>query len=118
MQRFYIALVFALMLTPYSSQIPAQTVILDGEGKSWTVKELHLTSKAVCEQTFCDQFDTDCDGVLDQQCPGLEYDICEQGGIVAAYINAAFTGQCVAEPQKDCAPPGTIAVSPTVACEE
>ena len=112
MRLFSIVWGFVLTMTLCSQSLQAQTVKLDGQEKSWTVKELHLVSRAQCEQTYCDQFDTDCDGTLDSQCSGLEYDICSQGGIVAAYVEAAFTGACIEKPVS--CNPGELVVSPAV----
>ena len=63
---------------------------------------------------FRKRADNNCDGVLDQSCPGLEYDICKDGGIVDAYMKAAFTGQCVKEPEPEICDQNRLVVSPSI----
>jgi hypothetical protein len=47
----------------------------------------------VCELEFCDPFDKNCDGVLDETCPGLTYDICSPTGVADAYQELQQAGK-------------------------
>ena len=53
----------------------------------------------------CAPADSDCDGVIDDGCPGLSYNACVAGDYVTAYIDASETGYCN-EPKEvpPCAP--------------
>ena len=90
-----------LFLLPTAVQ--AETILKIGdETYKIDVQSIHAEVHRACERVFCDAGDTDCDGVLDDYCPGLTYDVCEQGSIVASYIQAAFTGFCYSqEPEVD-----------------
>ena len=96
---------YAAALTPVTLST-GQTVMV--EVQTMTV---HIPKQ--CQPQYCESDDLDCDGILDQSCPGLEYDICVAGSVVDAYVQAAFTGQCVNEPQ--C---GELVVSPAMPCED
>ncbi len=72
-----------------------------------------------CEEKFCDSADTDCDGVLDNTCPGLAYNVCKDGSIVESYMDAALTGFCIQEQAVDVVycDEGVLVVSPSVCVE-
>ena len=99
MRKFYIVLGLALI----SLSIQAQEVQLNGKPVKLQIQGLQLIddSAQACDVYYCDSADTDCDGVLDEVCPGLEYK-CAPGGITDAYMEAAFTGQCTDQTVDPC----------------
>ena len=96
-------------------QSSAQVILLDDQEFDVRIKGLELTTEPICAPDFCEAGDTDCDGILDEGCPGLVYDPCEYGSIIWAYVEAAFTGQCAQDDDPepvDCS--DDLVVSPSV----
>ena len=106
----------------------AQYTEVEVEGLNKTIK-VEITGMQVkvplqCEEKFCDSADTDCDGVLDNTCTGLMYNVCKDGSVVDAYMDAALSGFCVGR-SEPAAPPsevvycdeGKLVVSPAVCVE-
>ena len=92
------AMLLALSSASFAQDEPTETVIIDGDGTTLIVKQIQLETVPafVCENPEFDSFDIDQDGVLDDGCPGLTYNPCNYGNsIIFAYINAAYTGQCI-----------------------
>jgi hypothetical protein len=78
------------------------------------IKGMQVAIPVQCDEKFCESDDLNCDGVLDQTCPGLEYDICTDGSIVESYIEAAFTGFCVEEVEVEELVCGGLVISPSI----
>lgn len=53
---------------------------------------LESITEPVCANPVYDQWDIDKDGVLDQICVGLEYDVCEVDGVATAYFDFSVKG--------------------------
>lgn len=79
-------------------------VTVNGKHQGTVIVET-MTIKTVpqCQPKYCDSDDVDCDGIVDQGCPGLPYDVCVDGSIGDAYREAAFSGACIQpEPPENC----------------
>tara|TARA_R110002096_G_scaffold340926_1_gene534033 strand:- start:635 stop:1006 length:372 start_codon:yes stop_codon:yes gene_type:complete len=53
---------------------------------------LESITEPVCANPVYDQWDIDKDGVLDQICVGLKYDVCEVDGVATAYFDFSVKG--------------------------
>ena len=88
MKRFAIALLAA--------NVYAGDVVIDGEEKpALEVVECNIVSRQVftCDDPIFDNFDFDQDGILDDQCIGVEYDPCDYpDSKTIAIIKEALTG--------------------------
>ena len=95
MRTYYIALACVCWLLATQTQAQTQTMaIINGELVLVEIQTIEMVTEPQCPDRHCDQYDDDCDGVLDTMCPGLQYDICVAGSIALSYMEAAFTGIC------------------------
>jgi hypothetical protein len=91
----------------------AQVVIDERADDELIIKSVELGTVAPrCQVYYCDGNDRDCDGVLDQVCVGLEYDICRFGSVVYAFMRASYSGFCDGSRPLECTETGLI-VSPS-----
>ncbi len=116
MWKYFIVWGCVYVLTASSAQ--AQTVVTLPNGATILVniQAMAVSIPPQCEIKFCDSDDLDCDGVLDQGCPGLEYDVCVDGSISDSYREAAYSGFCITPVVHECVP-GELVISPSN-CEQ
>lgn len=111
----------AVFLAGSALAVEYTAVTVEGIDRPVMVEITHMQVKipAQCEARFCDSADVDCDGVLDNTCPGLAYDVCKDGSVVASYMDAALTGFCIQEKTVDVisCDDDVLVVSPSVCVE-
>ena len=112
---------FASVTTTATTVITAEE--LAKSGLKVTGYILENITEPICANPVYDQWDINEDGVLDQICVGLEYDVCEVDGVATAYFDFSVKGGvCSDTPAPfipdNCAPEGTISVSPAVVCTD
>lgn len=92
-----------LALTSAPASASKVTVTNNGAVLNLDVISMEVHVPPQCETKYCDSADTNCDGVLDEACPGLEYNVCKDGSIVKSYMDAALTGFCLEDkPEPQC----------------
>jgi hypothetical protein len=111
------ALILATFAAFVSVTAKATTVVtaedLAKGGLKVTGYILESVTEPVCTNPIYDQWDLNQDGVLDQICVGLTYDVCEVDGVATAYFDFSVKGGvCNDVPVPfvpvDCVPAGSI----------
>ena len=107
-----------LASSAFAAEYTAVTVEGINEPVLVQITGMQVKIPAQCKAKFCDSADVDCDGVLDNTCPGLTYDVCKDGSVVESYMDAALTGFCIQAKTVDVisCDDDVLVVSPTV-CE-
>lgn len=116
----WIGFIAALLASSaFAAEYTAVTVEGIDEPVLVQITGMQVKIPAQCKAKFCDSADVDCDGVLDNTCPGLTYDVCKDGSVVDSYMDAALTGFCIQERKVEpvICEDDVLVVSPTVCVE-